>query len=62
MLVEGFERSDESSRVLQNNPHPIVQELDHFVVLADRLEDDFVDIVINVWKRMEMFVSLPQVG
>lgn len=38
VLVERLERPDEGSRVLQDNPHPIVQELDHLVVLADRLE------------------------
>lgn len=36
VFVERLERSDEGPRILQDNPHPIVQELDHLVVLADR--------------------------
>lgn len=40
MFVECFEGSDKGSRVLENDPHPIVQVLDHLVVLADSLENN----------------------
>lgn len=36
VLVECLKRPDEGPRILQDDPHPIVQELDHLVVLADR--------------------------
>lgn len=38
MLVECLEGADEGSRVLQHNPNPVVQVLDHLVVLADGLQ------------------------
>lgn len=38
VFVEGFEGTDEGTRVLQHDSHPIIQVLNHFVVLADRLK------------------------
>ena len=37
MFVEGFESPDEVSSILKDDSHPVVDELDHLVVLADSL-------------------------
>lgn len=44
MLVEGFECADESARVLQHDSHSIVEVLNHFVVLADGLEERWMSL------------------
>lgn len=38
MFIEGFECADECATVLKDDSHPVVDELNHLVVLADRLQ------------------------
>lgn len=37
MFVERLERTDECTRILQNDSHSVVQVLNHFVVFTNRL-------------------------
>jgi len=38
VFVERFEGPDEGPGILENDSHPIIQVLNHFVVLADGLK------------------------
>lgn len=60
MLVERLESADKCTRILQNDPNPVIQVLDHFIVLADRLEETRFCIIeaTDMFSRLTMIAAL----
>jgi hypothetical protein len=64
VFVECFEGSDEVSSILEDDSHPVVDELNHLVVLADCLlqqshELDWITLSFDVLTILDVLSICP---
>lgn len=55
MLVEGFEGTNEGARILKDYAHPVIDVLEHLIILADRHFCSFVKVGLKA-KNCPFFI------